>query len=205
MFYLIKTPFWLRWLYPSMTWRLPNEERKIYLTFDDGVSTELTPFILEQLAAFQAKATFFLVGDRAKRYPELVQTLVEQGHHIGNHTQHHVNGWKVPTQRYLDDVAACQSHTQTTLFRPPYGRLTRSQLLELRDDFKIIGWDVLAGDFDPRASNEECLQRLQRHTQAGSIIVLHDNIKFADKIRYVLPRILEFYAQHNFKLDVIPY
>ena len=204
--YFHKIPTYIRWIYPEAWWTIPHEEKTIFLTFDDGVTPQLTEFIVAQLDAFDAKATFFLVGEQSSKYPHLVQLLKDKGHHLGNHTYNHLNGWKVDNSTYLENIAQCQAITQSTLFRPPYGRIKRKQIKALRaKGYEIIMWDLIVGDFDPKISAEICLERMKKHTQSNSIIVLHDNAKFEAKIRYILPRILAFYKQQGFNLLPIPY
>lgn len=203
--YLYKIPTFIRWIYPEAWWTIPQEEKTIFLTFDDGVTPQLTEFIVAQLDAFDAKATFFLVGEQSSKYPELVQLLKDKGHSLGNHTYNHLNGWKVKDAHYLENIEKCQAITQSNLFRPPYGRIKRSQIKALKYKYNIIMWDLIVGDFDANTSAEICLERMKKYTTSDSIIVLHDNAKFEEKVRYILPRILEFYKQQGFKLLPIPY
>ncbi len=195
----------MRWLYPNMLWRIATERRAIYLTFDDGVTPELTEFIVAELDRFDAKATFFLVGEQARKYPELVDLLLEKGHHIGNHTQNHCNGWQTPTDTYYQSVADCAQYVKSPLFRPPYGKISRRQAQKLKSEYKIILWDLIVGDFDPKADAETCIKRMQKYAASGSIVVLHDNARFAEKVRYILPRILAFYRREGYELLAIPY
>lgn len=204
--YFHKIPAFIRWIYPEAWWTIPTQEEKnIYLTFDDGVTPQLTEFIVAQLDAFDAKATFFLVGEQSSKYPHLVQLLKDKGHALGNHTFNHLDGWKSNTATYLENIEKCQIITQSNLFRPPYGRIKKAQIKALKHKYNIIMWDLIVGDFDNKISAETCLQRMKKHTTTGSIIVLHDNAKFEEKIRYILPKILEFYRIQGFKLLTIPY
>ena len=204
MLYLVKNPAVFRWLYPTLLWQMPTKNKTIYLTFDDGVTPELTPFIVAQLDAFDAKATFFLVGQQSEKYPELVALLLEKGHSLGNHTHNHCNGWKTDTATYCQSVADCAKVVQTTLFRPPYGKISRSQIRALAPHYKIVMWDVIAGDFDPKADADTCLRRLKKYARSGSIVVLHDNARFAEKVRQILPPLLQFYKEEGYKLEGLP-
>lgn len=205
MYYFVRTPALLEWWYSDYVWSLPNPDNRIYLTFDDGCKPELTPFLLKTLSDYGAKATFFMVGANAQKYPSLVQEIIAEGHHIGNHTQQHLNGWKTAPAAYLEDVARCAEFVPSTLFRPPYGRMTRAQAKALAGDYELIMWSLLPGDFDPKTTAALCLQRLEQKTCSGDIIVLHDNLKFEQKIRTILDPLLAFYQSKSFSLAPIPY
>ncbi len=199
--YLHKTPFWLRLLYPTFTWRKPAGEKKIYLTFDDGPIPELTEWILNTLATYQAQATFFCVGDNIRKHPEIFERIQTEGHSIGNHTFHHLNGWKTPRQNYISDVTMCQAYLNKPpqLFRPPYGKVTRSQAHKLQESgYQIIMWDVLTADFDASLSPEKCLQNSLAATTDGSLVVFHDNRKASSNLTYVLPKYLRFFHEKGF-------
>lgn len=203
--YLVKTPFWLRWLYPSLTWRMPGNEKCIYLTFDDGPIPVVTPFVLETLKKFDAHATFFCIGENVMKYPEIYQQVLQAGHGIGNHTFNHLKGWVTPDDIYLENVMQCRQLVKSDLFRPPYGRGKRSQYRKLtaglgskNDQFRIIMWDVLSGDFDTKLSPPNCLQNVLRNTVPGSIVVFHDSLKAFDRLEYALPRALEFWQKQGY-------
>lgn len=203
--YLVKTPFWLRWLYPSLTWRMPGNEKCIYLTFDDGPIPVVTPFVLETLKKFDAQATFFCIGENVMKYPEIYQQVLQAGHGIGNHTFNHMKGWVTPDDIYLENVMQCRQLVKSDLFRPPYGRGKRSQYRKLiaglgskNDQFRIIMWDVLSGDFDTKLSPPTCLQNVLRNTVPGSIVVFHDSLKAFDRLEYALPRALEFWQKQGY-------
>lgn len=200
--YLAKAPFFLKWIYPKCIWNMDRSEKSVYLTFDDGPIPEITPFVLELLATYQIKATFFCVGENIKKNPHLFKQIVNAGHRIGNHTFNHLKGWKTKDESYLENVAACQELTQTNLFRPPYGRATHSQLKALYPDFKIIMWDVLSGDFDLNLSPEKCLQNVIQHTENGSIIVFHENIKSIPRVTYALPKAIESLLAQGYKFKI---
>ncbi|MBP3942891.1 polysaccharide deacetylase family protein [Sphingobacteriaceae bacterium WQ 2009] len=200
--YLAKAPFFLKWIYPKCIWNMDRSEKSVYLTFDDGPIPEITPFVLELLATYQIKATFFCVGENIKKNPHLFKQIVNAGHRIGNHTFNHLKGWKTKDESYLENVAACQELTQTNLFRPPYGRATHSQIKALYPDFKIIMWDVLSGDFDLNLSPEKCLQNVIQHTENGSIIVFHENIKSIPRVTYALPKAIESLLAQGYKFKI---
>lgn len=204
MLYLTKTPFWLRWLSPSSLWRLPAREKTLYLTFDDGPIPEVTPWVLDTLRAAHAQATFFCVGDNVRKYPEVFGRLQREGHSVGNHTFHHLDGWRTDTPVYLDNVALCAEKVTSNLFRPPYGRLKPAQGAALRQKgFQIVLWDVLAGDFDPKASPEVCFRNVTRHARPGSIVVLHDSLKAQPRLVPLLPRLLEHFGGRGYRFEAI--
>ena len=189
--YLVTPPFFLRWYYNQCTWHGSRKDKTIYLTFDDGPIPEVTPFVLDVLKKYEIKATFFCVGENISKNTSLFDRLKQEGHAIGNHTHNHLKGWNQRDEHYLDNVAKCQLHTNTQLFRPPYGRAKRSQLRELTKHYKIIMWDVLSGDFDLKLSPKKCLDNVLKNTRNGSIIVFHDNIKAIPRLQYALPRAIE--------------
>ena len=146
--YLVATPWWLRLLYHDLNWRLPVQGKKVFLTFDDGPTPEITEWTLEQLDKYEAKATFFLIGKNIQENPAIFQKLKSSGHSLGNHTHNHLNGWKNDKQNYLQNVALCDKLVSTSLFRPPYGRITKGQAAAILKSHKVIMWSILSGDFD---------------------------------------------------------
>jgi peptidoglycan/xylan/chitin deacetylase (PgdA/CDA1 family) len=196
--YLVKTPPIIKTLFPDFIWHVETDEPRVFLTFDDGPIPGLTPWILDELSNYNFKATFFCVGENAARYPELVDQVLSEGHLLGNHTHNHLNGWLTDRDTYLANVEACDQVISTTLFRPPYGKIRRSQFHAIRSEKSVIMWDVLSGDFDPSISNEKCLSNVIDHYSPGSIIVFHDNLKSEKKLRYVLPRFLDHLAENSF-------
>lgn len=186
---------------PAYTWRIPTEERVVYLTFDDGPIPELTPWVLDQLKAYGAKATFFCVGDNVVKHPELFERLLAEGHSIGNHTFNHLNGWHTDTLPYLHNVRRCARVVPSRLFRPPYGKLMPLQRAFLVRHFRIIMWDVLSGDYDADISPDQCLAHVLDNVQPGSIVVLHDNVKAERNLRFVLPAALEYFAAGGWRMD----
>ena len=150
--YLVKTPFWLKALYPSCTWKMPGSKKVLYLSFDDGPHPEATPFVLATLKKYNAKASFFCIGKNVVEHPSIYATVIEQGHSVGNHTYHHLNGWKTDNATYIQDIKKAAACINSHLFRPPYGRMDRAQIKKIKKDTtlpqKIIMWDVLSGDFE---------------------------------------------------------
>jgi len=204
--YLIKTPFWLRWLYPGLVWRKTSEKPVIYLTFDDGPIPQVTPFVLSVLEKYNAKATFFCIGDNIRKHPDVFQMLIAGGHAIGNHTFNHLKGWKTKDEVYLENFRLCDDLTKSKLFRPPYGRVKRSQVSKLKNEYprlKIVMWDVLSGDFDLNLRPEKCLQNVLESTESGSIVVFHDSLKAFERLEYVLPRALEFWTKKGYSFEAL--
>jgi peptidoglycan/xylan/chitin deacetylase (PgdA/CDA1 family) len=176
----------------------------VFLTFDDGPHPEITPKVLALLKQHNATATFFLVGDNALKYPDVVAQIVNEGHTIGNHTMHHVNGYKTSTKSYLENVSKCAKHVSSSLFRPPYGKLTRKQgNALLKQGYKLIMWDVLSYDFDKTISAEVCANNVIKHIKPGSIVVLHDSEKAQSNMLYALNKTLEYGLSKDFLFSAI--
>jgi len=197
--YLVKTPQVLQKLFPQFTWQIPTTEKVLYLTFDDGPIPEVTPWVLEQLQNYQAQATFFCVGHNVEKHPAVFEAVRSAGHGIGSHTYHHLNGWNTDNTTYLLNVRRCAQMTGSTLFRPPYGRLRRSQAQFLHRHYRIVMWDVLSGDFDSGLSPEACFQNVTRSARPGSIVVFHDSLKARERLEYALPRVLKHFSQGGYR------
>ena len=196
--YLVKTPWWLKKIYaPGLTWKIPTEANEIFLTFDDGPHPAITPFVLDCLRRYNAKATFFCIGKNVRQYPEVYRQIIDEGHKPGNHTQNHLNGWKTNDLEYLKNALAAKTYIDSKLFRPPYGRITRFKAQQLQSDFKIIMWDVLSGDFDINLLPEKCLQNVVDNTKPGSIVVFHDSEKAAPSLMHALPVVLRQLHERN--------
>jgi peptidoglycan/xylan/chitin deacetylase (PgdA/CDA1 family) len=203
-----RTPFFLPWLYPSLIWRVPTQGKDLYLTFDDGPVPGPTEFVLDTLEKFGAKATFFCIGENIKKHPVVFRKILEARHTIGNHTFNHLNGWKSKTDDYKQNFLLCQNEiakhgqTPTTLFRPPYGRISRDQIRTL-SDLNIVMWDVLAVDYDKSLAQEKCLRNTISATRSGSIIVFHDSYKAERNLKFVLPRLIEHFSLEGFTFKAI--
>lgn len=201
-----KSPLLLKAIYAPFVWNITTQEKVVYLTFDDGPIPDVTEWVLEQLAKYQAKATFFCIGDNVYKHPDIFAKLVAQGHSIGNHTFNHLNGWKTADTMYWENVGKCNDilPVETNLFRPPYGRIKLSQAKPLLEDHHIVMWDVLTGDFEKYLSPERCLEKTLRYTSPGSIVVLHDSHKAWRNMSYVLPRMLEDLSERGYRFDALP-
>ena len=205
--YFIKSPFWLRLIYRSCIWRKSNQEQVLYLSFDDGPHPEATPFVLEQLAIFNAKASFFCIGKNVQLFPEIYNEIIAAGHVVGNHTQHHMNGWKNTTTNYIADIQEATKVIDSNLFRPPYGRISFAQIKALRSDARlpqdIIMWDILSGDFDTTITGEQSAQNVIQHAGPGSIIVFHDSAKAMDRLRSALPKVLLHFSNLGYQFKTL--
>lgn len=193
--YLVKTPRLLKIAYSNCVWHIYQHSNSVYLTFDDGPHPSITPFVLEQLEKYNAKATFFCIGKNVVENPNIYQQIIAQGHAVGNHTHNHLNGWKTPNLEYFKNIVLGAKHIESNLFRPPYGRITYSQIIGLErlyPEMKVIMWDVLSGDFDINATPEECYNNVVKSTKAGSIIVFHDSEKAWKRLEYTLPKFLRY-------------
>ncbi len=196
--YLVKTPSLIQNLFPNFIWRFSGEQKRIFLTFDDGPIPEVTPWVLNQLARYDAKATFFCVGENVSKYTEIHQQILDEGHTVGSHTNNHLSGWGTENIPYFHNVRRGATLVKSELFRPPYGRIKPSQVPFLMRHYQIIMWDVLSGDFDPKLTRTQCLSNVLDNANTGSIVVFHDSLKAKDKLSYVLPRVLEHFHQHGF-------
>jgi peptidoglycan-N-acetylglucosamine deacetylase len=196
--YLVKTPQVVQSLFSDFVWSIPTERKEIFLTFDDGPIPEVTPWVLDVLNDYGFKATFFCVGDNIRKFPEIYDRILDEGHAVGNHTFNHLNGWTTDQETYLENVKKCDGMVSSDLFRPPYGKLRRSQSQVLKLIKTVVMWDVLSGDFDTSISNEKCLSNVMDNYSKGSIIVFHDSLKAEDKLRYVLPKFLEHLSANGF-------
>lgn len=196
-------PSWIQKLFPSLTWEVPVSSRTVYLTFDDGPHPEITPWVIEQLNRYNMKATFFCVGDNAKKHPETLTLIKNEGHQLGNHTMHHIKGWNTNTEEYLKDVAECQNYTNTDLFRPPYGRISFAQIKALKQNYRIIMWSLLSCDFDKQLNQDEALKGLKKKTENGAIVVFHDSVKAEKNLRFLLPQYLEYLHQNGYECKAL--
>lgn len=204
--FLVKTPWLLKKLYPRLIWHINNSPRCIYLTFDDGPIPIVTPFVLNILKQYNARATFFCIGDNVIKHPDVFKHLKNEGHGIGNHTFNHLKGWKTADNTYIENFLKADELLQTGLFRPPYGRIKRSQVSLLKTSkpgLKIIMWSVLSGDFDIKLSPEQCLENVIESTKSGDIVVFHDSLKAFDRLQYVLPRALEIWGREGFQFCLL--
>jgi peptidoglycan/xylan/chitin deacetylase (PgdA/CDA1 family) len=197
----------MRQLYRGLVWRVPaGSEKLIYLSFDDGPHPVATPFVLDELRKYDARATFFCIGKNVQKYPHIFRRVLMEGHRVGNHTHDHLNGWKTGDQRYLENVREAARLIDSDLFRPPYGKIGRLQSTLLRKapfHYKIVMWEVLSADFDKRISPQRCGKNVIRHARPGSIIVFHDSEKAFERVREALPAVLAHFSALGYRFEGI--
>ena len=196
-------------MYPSLIWEKPTKEKILYLTFDDGPHATATPYVLDELKKYSAKATFFCIGKNVAEHPGIYRRIIEEGHRVGNHTYNHLNGWKTKDEIYFQNVFEAAKYIDSDLFRPPYGRVTKFQAAVLQQSgkvpaigkqaFKIIMWSLLSGDFDTKLSPAGCLQNIILHAKPGYIIVFHDSTKAWERMSYALPQVLEYFSNKGYR------
>lgn len=201
---LVRAPLLLRRLYPGAMWRQRTNEKKIFLTFDDGPVPGVTPAALSVLKEFGVRATFFCVGENVKHNPEIFQQIKDAGHAVGNHTFSHADGWQTSTRDYLREVSLCADVFESKLFRPPYGRMRRSQFKAISRRYNVVMWDVLTCDFDKTLTKEEVLQNAIEFSRPGSIVVFHDSEKAKENMLWALPRYIEKMKQQGYVFEVLP-
>ena len=206
----VKTPSVVKKMFPNYVWDIKTTEPVIYLTFDDGPTPDITEWILQLLNGYNAKATFFCIGSNVEKFPVVFQNIVSNGHAIGNHTHNHVKGWKTKTPDYLNNVEQCESVIKNrqsktvNLFRPPYGRIKPKQAKALMAlGYNIVMWDVLSFDWDKNISKKTCLENVVENTKKGSIIVFHDSIKASKNMKYVLPKVLEYFSDKGYTFKAL--
>lgn len=217
--YTVRPPFFLKWFYPNLIWNKEHKDTKekvVYLTFDDGPIPNVTDFVLNTLKSFDIKATFFCIGDNIQKHPQIFERIKIDGHAVGNHTYNHLKGWKTEDNIYLENFWKCQQLTSTNLFRPPYGRIKKSQINQLvsswqltigkelkteNRELQIIMWDVLSGDFDLQLSPEKCYNNVINNVRNGSIIVFHDSLKAWDRLEYALPNVIEHLLAKGYRFE----
>ena len=189
--YPIQTPKIFRWPYPEMIWKVDTPKKEVFLTFDDGPIPEVTPWVLEQLKAYGAQAMFFMVGDNIDKHSDVFKRVVESGNGIGSHTQNHLVGWNSKLEDYLKNVEECACKMESSFFRPPHGRIKKSQSKALKDKYQLVMWDVLSGDFDQSVDGDRVVSNVLENVRNGSIIVFHDSVKAWPRLEKALPIILK--------------
>ena len=208
----IKTNPIIKNIFSNYVWTIANDKKKVFLTFDDGPTTEITEWVLAQLKKYNFKATFFCIGNNIEKHPDLFNQLITEGHAIGNHTFNHVKGWNTPNKTYLKEVEKCEEMIEhysinqnlSKLFRPPYGKIKPLQSRKLRKlGYKIIMWDVLSADYKRTITKEKCLENVVKNVESGSIIVFHDSIKAFPNLEFVLPKTLQFLSENGYQCEII--
>ena len=194
---------YLRWLYPKALWRMDRHERAVYLTFDDGPIPEATPFILETLRTEGVKATFFVVGDNVRKYPELFQQILNEGHGVGNHTHNHIGGLRHTIKEYSYNVEKANAYIHSRLMRPPHGWMRLSQYAWLSRKFKVVMWDVVTRNYSKWLTAEDAVNKVKRYARNGSIITFHDSLKSIEKLRTALPESIKWLKEQGYTFKVL--
>lgn len=201
-----RPPALFRWLFPGVVFRMPSEGEKpgtVYLTFDDGPIPEATPWVLEILDRFDVKATFFMVGQNAGRYPDLLEEVKRRGHRVANHTFHHIRGARLSPEKYLMDAEGCERLTGSRIFRPPHGWLTPGQLRAVKKCYKVVMFDLVTRDYSPKVNAEGVVRNVKRFTRDGSVIVFHDSLKSIEKLKTALPDSLQWLKDQGYKFGLL--
>jgi peptidoglycan/xylan/chitin deacetylase (PgdA/CDA1 family) len=199
----------MKWLFSDFIWDIPNKNKTVYLTFDDGPTPGITEWVLSQLQEHKVKAIFFCIGKNIKDNPHIFRKIIDSGHSLGNHTFNHENGWHTDNDQYMESVNKCEKqlrefNVDTKLFRPPYGKLRRKQAKILKSkNYKVVMWDILSADFDHNVSQEKCLQNVLKNITSGSVIIFHDSVKAFPNLKYVLPKTLEYIKNEGFNCGIL--
>ncbi|MBX2845724.1 MAG: polysaccharide deacetylase family protein [Saprospiraceae bacterium] len=203
--YFARTPSLLKKTLKQASWEMPDTEKKVYLTFDDGPTPMVTTTVLNILDTYNAKGTFFCIGKNVVDHPEIYEDILKRGHSIGNHTYNHLSGWETTAKKYVQNTEECAKVVNSNLFRPPYGRISPRQYNLLKDHYHIIMWSVLSWDFDPWLSWEHCMQNVVKNVRPGSIVVFHDSEKAADRCIPALKDCLKRLGNEGYEFAALPY
>ena len=195
-------PLMLRWIYPRAMWRMDKNEKSVYLTFDDGPIPVITPWVLDLLDKYGIKATFFMVGDNIRKHPEEFRMVVERGHRLGNHTFNHIRGFEYLSQNYLANTDKANEYLHTDLFRPPPGHMRWAQYHVLKKKYRIVMWDLVTRDYSKRLTPQQVLAKVKKYARNGSIITFHDSLKSESRLKYALPRAIEWLLEQGYTFKV---
>ena len=201
--YLVKTPRFIKALFPNFIWNVPTNEKEIFITFDDGPIPEVTPWVINKLAEYNAKATFFCVGENIAKHPDVFDLVKKAGHSVGNHTYNHLSGWNTENVPYFLNTKKCAQFAQTELFRPPYGRMKPAQIQFISRHYSVVMWDVLSGDFDQALSPATCAHNVIQRANKGSIVVFHDSLKAQRNMKYALQKTLDHFSALGYKFSAL--
>ena len=200
--FIEQPPQLIRQLDPRACWRMNVSERAIYLTFDDGPIPEVTPWVLDVLDKYKIKATFFMVGDNVRKHPDEYKMVVERGHRIGNHSFNHLKGFAEATEHYLANIDKASAYISSDLYRPPHGIMRMSQYRALCERYRIIMWDLVTRDYNPKLTGEQVLDKVKRYARNGSIITFHDSLRATRNLYYALPRAIEWLLAEGYEFKV---
>ncbi|MCK4922421.1 MAG: polysaccharide deacetylase family protein [Bacteroidales bacterium] len=201
---IVKPPDFITRLMPRMTWGFYGELRKVFLTFDDGPTPEVSDWVLAQLESYNAKATFFCIGRNVEHYPDVYQRILGAGHSVGNHTYSHLKGFRSSKRTYYEDIELASGFINSNLFRPPYGRIRRAQVLDIVKQYRIIMWNTLSIDYNRKVPGDQVYHNVVDNVKPGSIIVFHDSDKARKNLYYALPRVLKFLQDEGYEMEAIP-
>jgi len=201
---IVRPPSFLTRALHRMTWDLSGEHRNVFLTFDDGPTPVVTPWVIDRLIEADARATFFCLGRNVDKHPDIYNQILSAGHSVGNHSYSHLKGFRSSVRRYMDDIHLASGMIESKLFRPPYGRIFPNQVKAVMQEYDIIMWDVLSIDYNSGLSGKRVLQNVIRNVKPGSIIVFHDSDKAAENLYYALPRTLDFLRDEGYNMLSIP-
>ena len=201
--FIEQPPRFIRRLYPRACWRMDSSERAVYLTFDDGPIPEVTPWVLEILDKYNIKATFFMVGDNVRKHPDEYKMVVERGHRIGNHTYNHLKGLEQRTERYMANIDKADAYLKSNLFRPPHGLMRARQYRVLCKRYRIVMWDLVTRDYNPKLTGEQVLAKVKKYARPGSIITFHDSLRATHNLYYALPRAIEWLQAEGYEFKVL--
>ena len=201
---IARIPSLLKRTLKSVTWEIPSANREVYLTFDDGPTPDVTDWVLDQLAGYDAHATFFCLGKNVENHPDILERITSKGHSIGNHSHTHIKGFRSSVNEYSQDIARAARVIDSSLFRPPYGRILPKHIKALSADYRVIMWSVLSVDYDPSVEEEQVVKNVVDHVAPGSIIVFHDSVKASKNLYYARPRVLAFLKAEGYTMRAIP-
>lgn len=198
-----QVPDFIKILWKSLVWRINPAEKSIYLTFDDGPNPIITPQVLDMLDEFEAKATFFCVGENVSKFPEVFDEVKKRGHAVGNHTYNHTKGYNYSTKDYVNNVRKADEYIHSKLFRPPHGRIKLSQINALKKEYRIIMWDFITYDYDAKVAPDKILAEIKKRSRNGSIVVFHDSLKAEKNVLATLPEALKFWKEEGYEVKSI--
>jgi len=208
--YLFKTPNIIKWVYPELVWNGSREKPIVYLTFDDGPVPGITDRILDILNGYKIRATFFCVGENIEKHPDLFRRIHEEGHMIGNHTYHHLNGWRHSVSDYLSDIQQCAAAIEENgflhgikLFRPPYGKIRKKGIGNIKNQYHIIMWDVLSYDFSKKVNQDRILRKSLQYSEGGSIVIFHDSEKTKNRTNFLISQYIDRLLSKNYEFSTV--
>lgn len=200
----------LTFIFPKLIWKI-NEleiEKNIYLTFDDGPTPEITNYVLDLLAKYEAKATFFCIGKNIVSNQEIANRILMDGHKIGNHTMNHANSWYVSSKDYFNEYMQCEDiirnlGSNSVGFRPPYGRINGFIYSKLILHTKIYMWTFISGDYNSKNKPNSIIDSAKKNIKNGSILIFHDSKKAFPVLSNILEPILQYGNQNNYQFKTL--